>query len=188
MVSILYLIHKIFDMKKLMFTGAVLLLVLSAGAQSRSTKVSNSAGTQFSLGVEAGLPVGQYPKGTGDNQLSHIVGASLQLENHVASDLGLTLNAGYLNYAYKKNYGGGSSGFIPVLAGLKYYFSPGGVFAHGQLGAAFGTSALQGTSFMYSPGIGINISQNLDAEVKYSGISNKAATLGSVGIRLAYNF
>ena len=30
--------------------------------------------------------------------------------------------------------------------------------------------------------------ENIDAELKYTGISNKAATLGSVGIRLAYNF
>ena len=186
--SILYLIHKIFDMKKLMFTSAVLLFVLSVSAQSKSTKIANAAGTQFSLGVEAGFPVGQYPKGTGDNFYSFIAGASLQLENHVASDLGLTLNAGYLNYSFKKNYGGGSVSFIPVLAGLKYYISPGGIFAHGQLGAAIGTRAGQGTSFMYSPGIGINISQNIDAEIKYSGISNKSATLGSVGIRLAYNF
>lgn len=175
-------------MKKVFLIFAIALTTYAASAQARR---SNSGTTNFSIGVEAGVPVGQFPKGF-QNPYSFIVGASLQVESHVASDLGLTGSLGYLSYSYKTNYqnnsnGGGSTGFVPLMGGVKYYFSP-SVFGHAQLGAAFGTSSGQGTSFAYSPGIGFNISRNIDAEIKYLGISNSAATLGSVGVRLAYNF
>ena len=175
-------------MKKLFFISAIALISFATNAQSK--KQASSGGTSFSLGLEAGIPIGQYPKGF-SNPFSFVLGGSLQLEQHVAPDLGLTLSGGYLSYSVKSDYraitGRNSSGIIPLLAGVKYYFSP-GVYGHGQLGAAFATAQGGGTSFAYSPGIGFNISPNLDAELKYTGISNKAATLGSVGIRLAYNF
>ncbi len=147
-------------------------------ATSRSTTASG-----FSIGLEAGLPVGENGK-----IYSSLIGGSLQYEIRPASDLGLTANAGYLNYNIKSKFGGhGSVGFVPLLAGVKYYFTP-GAFFHAQLGAAIGTKSGQGTSFAYSPGIGFNLSRNLDAEVKYMGISNKGGTIPNVGVRVAYNF
>lgn len=174
------------DMKKLFLVIIIALLSFSGNAQKHKSKsVVNTAATTFSLGAEIGIPIGQYPKGY-NNPFSYLLGGTIQLENHVDSDLGITLSSGYLNYK-AKNISGFTVGFIPLMAGLKYYFSP-SVYGHGQLGAAFGTQSGQGTSFAYSPGIGINITQNLDGELKYMGISNKNATLGDIGIRLAYNF
>lgn len=175
-------------MKKLFLIMAIAGFSISTNAQTK--KGNNSGATNFSIGLEGGLPVGQYPKGF-DNPYSSVFGASLQVENHVAPEICLTLNAGYLSYGIKHVYqstgGGNRFGVIPVMGGLKYYFSP-SVFAHAQLGAGFGTSSGAKTSFAYSPGIGLNISQNLDAELKYFALSNSNATLGSVGLRLAYNF
>lgn len=142
----------------------------------------------FSIGAEGLLPVGDF-----NDTHSFGIGGTVQAEYKPAEDLGLTVNAGYITYSGKtihtplgdvKN---GSFGLIPVLGGVKYYFSP-KVYGHGQLGASFGTDKGDGSLFTYSPGVGFMLSDNIDAEVKYVGMSKNSANLNSVGVRLAYNF
>lgn len=137
--------------------------------------------TIFSLGIEPSFPVGYF----GDIS-SFGIGASAQAEFKPSNSYGLTLGAGYINYTYKANAGGGSGGFIPLLAGVKYGFSP-KVYGHAQLGASF--PARGGTTnFTYSPGIGFQLSKEIDALIKYTGMSAANYTYGSLGLRLAYNF
>ena len=158
-------------------------LVTAASAQTvrRSTaRPSNKSG--FSVGLEAGIPVGENAKPYGS-----VLGASLQYEAKPDPEIGITVNGGYLSYNLKSNYGGGSVGFVPLLAGVKYYPSP-EVFFHAQLGAAVGTKSGQGTSFAYAPGIGYKFSPTVDAELKYLGISNSAGSINNVGVRLGFNF
>ena len=155
---------------------------LFAQTYKRKAPGNAVAMSHFSIGLEAGLPVGENGK-----VYSSIFGGSLQYEYMPANDIGITLSGGYLNYAFKSSYGGSSIGFVPLLAGFKYYFTQ-GVFFHGQFGAAIGTSQGQGTSFAYAPGFGFAITPQLDAELKYMGISNSGGTLGDVGLRIAYNF
>lgn len=137
--------------------------------------------TIFSIGVEPSIPVGKF----GDIS-SFGIGGSAQAEFKPANNYGLTLNAGYISYTYKASAGGGSGGFIPVLAGVKYTFSP-KVYGHAQLGASFPSSGGT-TSFTYSPGIGFQLSKEIDALIKYTGMSSAGYTYGSLGLRLAYNF
>jgi hypothetical protein len=171
-------------MKKTYLTILLTGILVGAFAQkNKNLAASTEARSRFSIGFEAGIPVGENGK-----FYSSILGGSLQYEYMPSSDIGITVNGGYLNYAFKSSYGGGSVGFVPLLAGIKYYFTPAGVFFHGQFGAAIGTSTGQGTSFAYSPGIGISIIPQLDAELKYMGISNSGGTIGDVGLRIAYNF
>jgi hypothetical protein len=167
-------------MKKVFFILSLSLIYYAGDAQSRRTAPAGGGG--FSIGLEAGLPVGENAK-----PYSQVIGGSLQYEIKPASDMGITLNGGYLNFGLKKSYGGGSVGFVPLLAGVKYYFTP-AAFFHAQLGAAVGTKTGQGTSFAYSPGLGYKLSPNIDAELKYTGISNKGGSLDNVGLRLGYNF
>lgn len=168
-------------MKKLFLF--LLLTSLYYAGNSQSRRSAASAGTShFGIGVEAGLPLGENGK-----PYSVILGGSLQYETLPSPDLGITLSGGYLHFPFKSSYGGGSVGFVPLLAGIKYYFSS-NAFFHAQLGAAVGTATGQGTSFAYSPGIGVKLSPNIDAELKYLGISNKGGTLENVGLRLGYNF
>lgn len=167
-------------MKNVFFCVVFCGLFTMGNAQTKSNNVRGKSG--FSIGVEAGLPVGQYAKPYGS-----VIGGSLQYEALPAHDLGITFNAGYLSYNLKSSYGSGSVGFVPLMAGVKYYASP-MVFFHAQLGAAVGTKQGQGTSFAYSPGLGVKLSRDLDAELKYMGISNNAGSTDNVGIRLGYNF
>ena len=170
-------------MKTFILTALLSTCMLFTFAQSGRNLQPNVTGdSHFSVGLEAGIPFGESGK-----LFSSIIGGSLQYEYLPASDLGITLNGGYLNYAYKSLYGGSSIGFVPLLAGVKYYFSR-GVFFHAQLGAAIGTARGQATNFAYAPGIGFVISQNFDAEIKYMGVSNSGGTLSDIGARIAYNF
>lgn len=173
-------------MKKTLLIVLLSVMYVSVFAQSKAKRTaaySTSANRGiFSLGLEAGLPVGENGK-----VYSSIIGGSLQYEIKPATDLGITFNGGYLSYNYKSLYGGGSVGFVPLLAGVKYYFDP-RIFLHAQLGAAIGTASKQGTSFAYALGLGYKLSRNIDAELKYMGISNKGGSIEDVGLRIAYNF
>jgi len=166
------------------FLISLLSIIYFAGyTQSKGRRATNATNPGiFSIGLEAGVPVGENGK-----PYSYIIGVSLQYETKPDSDIGITFSGGYLNYQFKSSYGGGSVGFVPLLAGVKYYFSQ-NTFFHGQLGAAVGTAKNQGTSFAYAPGLGYKFSPRVDGEIKYMGISNSGGSLNNAGIRIAYNF
>jgi hypothetical protein len=170
-------------MKKVFLILLLTSMVYAGNAQRVSRSRTGSPSTSHvGIGVEAGVPLGQNGK-----PYSAAIGGSLQYEYMPDTDLGLTLSGGYLHWPIKSSYGGGSIGFVPLLAGVKYYFIP-GAFFHAQLGAAVGTAKNQGTSFAYSPGIGLKLSPNVDATLKYTGFSTSGGTLENVGLRLGYNF
>ena len=59
------------------------------------------------------------------------------------------------------------------------------LYGHAQLGYGFGKGG--GGGFAYAPSVGYYLSPNLDASLKYLAFSNNG-TLGTFGVRLAYNF
>ncbi len=162
-----------------------LLLLFAVVVASTACLKAQDKPVTFSIGVEGLLPVGDF-----GNSYNFGIGGTVQGEYKPADDLGLTVNAGYLTFSGKTLRIIGkvpSFGLIPVLGGVKYYFSP-KVYGHGQLGVAFGTDKGDGSLFAYSPGVGFILSDNIDAEVKYLGLSKNSNNLNSVGLRLAYNF
>jgi hypothetical protein len=170
----IYFLTKSIYMKKLFFVVAITtLLAISASAQTSGSKPA------ISIGVDAGIPT--------TTGYSFVIGGSLQGDFHVASDLALTLSAGYKSWQVKKDFGGGSTGFIPVLGGIKYYFTP-IVYGSGQLGVSFSTESGGGSVFTYAPGIGFKVSNNFDILAKYTGMSKNGTSLDEVGVRLAYAF
>lgn len=146
---------------------------------------------KFSVGLEAGLPVGDF------KQLSSFgIGGSVQGEYAAAETVGATLSAGFMTFP-GKDLGGlkVSTRFIPVLAGAKVYFAE-KFFFHGQLGITFASSKVTSdgesesgstSGFTYAPGFGVKASENFDVELKYQAFS-KSGTLGFFGLRAAYNF
>ncbi|MGI8636384.1 MAG: hypothetical protein ACR2KZ_13380, partial [Segetibacter sp.] len=155
----------------LMLTSTFYVVQAQRVSRSRTGSASTSTSSHFGVGVEAGLPLGQNGK-----PYSVVIGGSLQYEWMPDTDLGITVSGGYQHWSIKSNYGSGSVGFVPLLAGVKYYFVP-NAFFHAQLGAALGTAKGAGTSFAYSPGIGIKLSPNVDATLKYTGLSKSGGTL-----------
>ena len=165
-------------MKKLILIIAVVLITAtSANAQAKRTSSSN---TSFSLGLEAALPVGILGE-----IYSFGIGGSGQVDFKISEFAALTLNAGYTQYLIKSDLGGGGVGYIPLLAGFKYHFSP-QVYGSGQLGVTFFEGG--GSSFNYAPGIGFKLGNNLDALLKYLGLSSEGFHSSAIGLRLGYTF
>jgi hypothetical protein len=159
-------------MKKLIL--AIGIVAFSAAA-AQAQQVSKS--TTLSLGVNAGIPT--------TAGLSFAYGADLQADFVVAPTTKITASAGYEGYSLKGGYHL-NNGIIPLLGGVKFNLGE-KAYAHGQLGYGVSTAKGGGGYFAYAPSLGYYISPNFDASVKYLAFSNHG-TLGSVNLRLAYNF
>lgn len=169
-------------MKKLFLAFAVIII--------STASVNAQMGTTFSIGLETAVPMGDF------NKLGYKfgIGGSLQVDHKVASDMALTFNAGYITHNNKDATPSIRFNVIPVLGGVKYWFSP-KVYGSAQLGAAFNSTKVNNatgnsttTGFAYSPGVGFNISNNVDLLVKYFGNSVKDGSFSSIGARIAYTF
>jgi hypothetical protein len=176
-------------MKKLLLTLAAV-CGIAFGSLAQTTAASTPAysvttGTKFSVGAEAGLPVGQASDG-----YSTVLGGSVKLELPTSSRTYFTLSAGYSAFLLKSEFKGigipSSSGFVPIKAGLKYY-SEGNFFIEGQLGIVFSTESGGGHAFIYSPGIGYSFNNGFEAGVRYEAWVNDG-TVGQMSLRLAYRF
>ncbi len=114
----------------------------------------------------------------------------MKYEHPIADQLFLTGSAGYSRLLYKDDFkskfGVSSVGFIPVKAGVKYYFDD-AFFAEGQLGASFSTESSKTVLFAYSPGIGYSFANGLEAGIRYEAWS-KNGTTSQVALRVAYRF
>ena len=173
-------------MKKLFLLTAIagMFAFTNASAQKDQAMYGNKLG----VGVEFGLPVGDF----GD-VYNLGVGGSLLYQAPVASNLNLTLNAGYMSFESKEVLGFGLPNYsaIPVKAGVRYFFAE-NFYGGAELGAAFFTGDYSGTAFAYSPGIGVEFpvanKASVDLGVRYEGWSRDSHTNGFVGIRAAFNF
>lgn len=165
-------------MKRILFVFTFIIIVSSS--LRAQDKAANS--TNISLGLEGSFPVGVFSNG-----YSFGIGGTFQVDHKISSKAALTLNTGFIYYSLKSTAIGSNLGIVPLLGGVKYYVSP-QVYLNGQLGAAFSTNTGGGTFFEYSPGLGFVVSKNIDALIKYVGMSKAGGTLSSVGVRIAYTF
>ncbi|MFT3679770.1 MAG: outer membrane beta-barrel protein [Ferruginibacter sp.] len=173
-------------MKKVILSVAVFAIAsLSATAQKEA---ASDKQLKFSVGVEAGLPIGDAKEG-----YSFGIGGSAQAEYAAAENVALTLNAGYITLLGKtiEEEKVPSLKLIPVLAGAKFFFNE-KVYGHAQLGMTFASVKVAGISastsaFTYAPGIGVQAAENFDVELKYQAYS-KGGTTSFIGLRAAYTF
>jgi hypothetical protein len=190
----------------LKITALVLALAgftLSAKAQTNPTSTKTTAsGIRYSIGVDAGIPTGKLADNYNWN-----LGGSLQADIPVASQLFVTVNAGYNNIFGKDVTVGAATvkatdiQLLPVKAGLKY-FPVQNFYIQGEAGAAFVLNkskigADNSTAFIYAPQIGYQFalggSNYIDAGVRYEASTKlKSAVDDSkvnfVGLRVAYGF
>jgi hypothetical protein len=146
---------------------------------------------KFSVGVDAGLPVG-----SAHDIATFTIGGSLKYDFAIATSTSLTASAGYTYFPYRgdvtSTYLGyaktnSGEGFVPLKAGVKYYF--GDLFyGEAQLGAAISTTSGGGTAFAYAPGVGYQFDTHADIGVRYEGWSKSGSTISQIAVRLAYSF
>jgi hypothetical protein len=164
-------------MKKVLLSLAIVAAAFGANAQKNATSK-----LKFSVGVEAAAPIGDF----GDFS-SFGIGGTAQADYWVAPELALTLQSGYIKFL-EKNSNGLELGIIPVMAGIKYNFTP-QLYGSAQLGTGIFTGGGNSEStFSYAPGIGYKFSDHVDALLKYTGYTKDSETSSTVGLRVAYTF
>jgi hypothetical protein len=181
-------------------------LGFGAKAQTATTTTATTTttgGIRYSIGVDAGIPVGNFK----DNYKWNL-GGSVQADIPVyKNQLFVTVNAGYNNIFGKKDIGGiagvDATDFhlIPVKAGLKF-FPIENFYIQGEAGAAFllnksDVGANKSTAFVYAPQIGVQFpvskSSFIDAGVRYEATTKYAtgvdqSKVNFIGLRVAYGF
>jgi hypothetical protein len=171
-----------------------------------STSTTTNNGIRYSIGVDAGIPLGSFK----DNYKWNL-GGSVQADIPVLSNqLFVTINAGYNNIFGKKNqpfvngqtYDVTNFQLIPVKAGLKYFIIP-NFYVQGEAGAAFllnkkDVGVNKSTAFVYAPQVGVQfpVSANgnfIDAGIRYEATTKYAtgvdqSKVSFLGLRVAYGF
>ena len=165
-------------------------------AQTTSTgSSSSSGGGKFSIGVNAGLPVGDAK-----DAYSFAIGGDLKYSYPVAPNVSISLSAGYTSLTGKtinESESDGTTtitvsgkvpneGVVPVKVGARFGGSPAGFFGEAQVGAAFLNNG-GGTAFAYAPAVGYVFGGGLEAGIRYEGWA-KSGTISQVALRVAYSF
>lgn len=162
-------------MKKLLLVFTTV-SIFAFAAQAQTGKKAT-----ISVAVNAGIPV------SSPSVYSFAFGGDLQADFAPTEGLKITGSVGYENFSIKDKFGGGRSGIVPLLGGVKFNLGSANLYGHAQLGAGFSTESGGGTAFAYAPSVGYYVSPNFDISIKYLAFSNNG-TIGVVGARFAYNF
>jgi hypothetical protein len=191
-------------MKSLKITALVLALAgITVGAKAQTNPTSTkTTGIRYSVGVDAGIPTGNL-----SDAYSWNLGGSIQADIPVASQLFVTVNAGYNNLFGKDVTVAGVTAsatniqLLPVKAGLKF-FPVSNFYVQGEAGASFllnksDIGANNSTVFTYAPQVGYQFplsgSSFLDAGVRFENTTKINSNLDDsklhfVSLRLAYGF
>jgi hypothetical protein len=158
---------------------AAVVLFLSVNVNAQSTP-------KFGIGLNVGVPT--------SNAYGLALGGDLRYQFDVDKQLSIPITAGFTSLMGKEigntNVDYADYSYIPVKAGLKYFFNDtgAGVYGLAEAGIAFLTGSYSGTNFVYAPAIGYAWSNGFDLGAKYEGIASNGNTTGYVGLRLAYGF
>lgn len=170
-------------MKKLILAFCAFLITAASIKAQDKVAVTTPHGTSFGIAINAGIPVGD----AASTVYSFSAGADVQADFALSTNLRGTLSAGYQTYTVKEAFrtflGEKSSSLIPLLAGVKYFFSP-KFFGHGQVGYAFSTESGGGGHFAWAPSLGYLVSNNFDISVKYLSVGDLNALLLRLALSL----
>lgn len=174
-------------MKKLFLTGALALFGLMSAQKTESG---------IRLGVNAGIPVGDFGKFT-----TFTAGLDLAYLYPLAENFRLGVATGYSHYFGKKTKTDlilvtlknevPDVGIIPVAATAEFTLGDSNVFLGADLGYAFFTKKdfkNENGSFYYQPKLGYSFDKRHDLYFSYKGFTRNNASAGSINLGYAYNF
>ena len=174
-------------MKKLFLAGALALLGLMNAQKTESG---------IRLGVNAGIPVGDFGKFT-----TFTAGVDLAYLYPLAENFRLGVATGYSHYFGKKTKTDlilvtlknevPDVGIIPVAATAEFILGDSNVFLGADLGYAFFTKKdlkNENGSFYYQPKLGYSFDKRHDLYFSYKGFTRNNANAGSLNLGYAYNF
>lgn len=170
----------------------------SAVAAAAMFFTTNVSAQKIGFGANLGIPT--------SSAYSFAAGIDGRIQFDVTKQLSVPVATGYTHFFAKDN--ATISGvnvsntpdysYIPLKTGLKFFFDPtgSGIYAMGEVGAAFGVSDGAKTTFLYAPTLGYSWSNGLDLGIKYENagkgdalrlIDDKSHT-GQIALRIAYGF
>ena len=174
-------------MKKLFLTGALALFGLMNAQKTESG---------IRLGVNAGIPVGDFGKFT-----TFTAGVDLAYLYPLTENFRLGVATGYSHYFGKKTKTDlilvtlknevPDVGIIPVAATAEFTFGDSNVVLGADLGYAFFTKKdfkNENGSFYYQPKLGYSFDKRHDLYFSYKGFTRNNANAGSINLGYAYNF
>ena len=165
-------------MKKLFWLLAVILFTQTATLTAQTDNP-----LRIGFGVSNGIPT--------QGVFGYVLGGDIKLQKNITKGVALTASAGFNHYFETKNYknledyptGPAPWNAIPVKAGIKF-FAGKNLYIAGEAGASFFLEGGQ-PAFLWSPSVGVALSNGVDLSVKYENISGYSA-LRQVALRVAY--
>jgi hypothetical protein len=187
-----------------------LLILMVVGLTTLST-VSNAQHGRFSLGLEVGLPMGDF----GDFYNAGF-GVTARYEHPIGDNIGIGLTTGWMVFGGQSIDVGGyttdvsAQAQVPIQPFFKYYFTEQqrGFYAMAEIGVTMSatastanTESSSSTDLSYAPGIGYCL-DNFDFGLRYQMISfsadvfdattmttkSETKTNSFLGLRIAYVF
>jgi hypothetical protein len=150
---------------------------------SQTALAQTTANTwRFGVGLDAGVATADAFK--------YALGADIRIQKDFNPHFSGTLTSGFSHFFEKDHFAGYSQygspfNVIPVKLGVKYFLGD-NLYAGGEAGAGFAFEQW-GTSFLWSPSVGITFKNGLDLSLKYEDYTKDNATK-TLGLRLAYGF
>ncbi len=188
-------------MKRIKFLLAGLSIVLAASTNAQETPAKR--GLSLSIGPELAIPLGDFR-----NKLS-IPGSQLPIPGYkagfggsaklnlpVATNVDVSLSAGYMAFSQKASVdtlstisiNKNSYTLIPFKAGVRFRLN-GGFYVEPQAGYTQTKIKNQEGAgyFTYAGNVGYLIGRAVDIAVRYESVSRTGGNLNFVGLRVAYN-
>jgi len=188
-------------MKRIKFLLAGLAIVLATSTFAQETPAKR--GLSVSIGPELAVPLGNFR-----NKLSFPgsplpvrgykagFGGSVKLNIPVATNIDVSLSAGYMAFSQKApidtlaaiSINKNSYTLVPFKAGLRFRLN-GGFYVEPQVGyTQTKIKNEQGAGyFTYAGNIGYLIGRAVDIAVRYESVSRTGGNLNFAGLRVAYN-
>lgn len=135
---------------------------------------------RIGFGIDPGIPA--------NKPFKYALGGDIRLQKQFSDRVAGTLTVGFSHYFEKDHFADFlqySTPFnvIPVKAGIRLFLDN-NLYLGGEAGAGFGLEEW-GTSFLWSPSVGLAFKNGFDVSLKYEDYTRNSATR-NVALRLAY--
>jgi hypothetical protein len=153
----------------------IILSITTAHAQSTSS-------WRIGFGIDAGVSTADAFK--------YALGGDIRVQKDFNQRWSGTFTTGFSHFFEKDHFAGYSQygspyNVIPVKLGVKYFVAN-NLYLGGEAGAGFAFEQW-GTSFLYSPSVGLAFKNGIDLSLKYEDYTKDKATK-NIALRLAYGF
>lgn len=156
-----------------------ILIIFSAATVNAQ---SNNGTWRVGFGIDGGVAT--------SDAFKYALGGDIRIQKDFNQRFSGTLTTGFSHFFEKDHFAGYSQygspyNVIPVKLGVKYSVGD-NLYLGGEGGAGFGFEQW-GTSFVWSPSVGMAFKNGIDLSLKYEDYTKDKATK-TLGLRLAYGF